>query len=99
MTFLSKYLTPTILDQTFKMYVRPHLDYGDVIFLNQLTDMMDSLESIQYQAGLVVSNCWKGTNKDKLYKELGWESLAHKGELLGIFHFTIRFSMIKPPVI
>ena len=40
--------------------------------------MMDSLESIQYQAGLVVSNCWKGTNKDKLYKELGWESLTQR---------------------
>ena len=78
MKFLSKYLTPKVLDQTFKMYVRPHLDYGDVIFHNQLVDMMDSLESIQYQAGLIVSNCWKGTNKDKLYKQLGWESLAQR---------------------
>jgi hypothetical protein len=75
MRFLSKYLTPKILDQTYKMYVRPHLEYGDVIFHDQLADMMDSLESIQYQAGLIVSNCWRGTNKVKLYKELGWESL------------------------
>ena len=43
MKFLSKYLTPKVLDQTFKMYVKPHLDYGDVIFHNQLADMMDSL--------------------------------------------------------
>ena len=46
------------------MYVRPHLDYGDVIYHNQLVDMMNSLESIQYQAGLIVTRCWKGTNRE-----------------------------------
>ena len=60
------------------MYVRPILDYGDVIFHDQLADMMNFLESIQYQAGLIVTNCWKGTSKDKLYNELGWESLAQR---------------------
>ena len=52
MKFLSKYVTPVVLDKTYKMYVRPHLDYVDVIYDNQLVDMMNSLESIQYQAGL-----------------------------------------------
>ena len=67
-----------VLDKTYKMYVRPHLDYGDVIYDNQLVDMMNSLESIQYQAGLIVTQCWKGTNKEKLYNELGWENLAQR---------------------
>ena len=78
MKFLSKYVTPFVLDKTYKMYVRPHLDYGDVIYHNQLVDMMNSLESIQYQAGLIVTKCWKGTNKQKLYNELGWESLCQR---------------------
>ena len=78
MKFLSKYVTPLVLDKTYKMYVRPHLDYGDVIYHNQLVDMMNSLESIQYQAGLIVTRCWKGTNKEKLYSELGWESLIQR---------------------
>ena len=60
------------------MYVRPHLDYGDVIYHDQLADKMNSLESIQYHAGLIVTKYWKGTNKDKLYNELGWESLAQR---------------------
>ena len=51
MKFLSKYVSPIVLDKTYKMYVRPHLDYGDVILHDQLTDMMNSLEFIQYQAG------------------------------------------------
>ena len=36
---------------------------------------MDRLESLQYQAGLAVTGMWKGTNRDKVYDELGWEPL------------------------
>ena len=60
------------------MYVCPHLDYGDLIYHNQQTDMMAKLESIQYQTALIVSNCWKGTSQLRLYKELGWESLSER---------------------
>ncbi len=45
MKFLSKYVNRKILDQTYKLYVRPHLDYGDIIYHGQLVDMMKSLES------------------------------------------------------
>ena len=34
--------------------------------------------AIQYKAGLLVSGSWKGTNRAKLYKELGWESLSDR---------------------
>ena len=36
---------------------------------------MEKLESLQYQAGLAVTGAWKGTNRDKIYEELGWEPL------------------------
>ena len=29
---------------TYKLYVRPHLDYGDVIYYNQRADMMNCIE-------------------------------------------------------
>ena len=73
--FLSKYLTREKLDLTYKMHVRPYLEYGDVLFHNCSQDLMSMIESIQYQAGLLVSGCWQGTNRVTLYKELGWESL------------------------
>ena len=38
---------------------------------------MRALESIQYQAALAITGAWKGTNANKLYMELGWESLHH----------------------
>ena len=30
--FLSKYVSRDVLDQMYKLYVRPHLDYGDIIY-------------------------------------------------------------------
>ena len=33
------------------------------------------LESVQYSAALAVTGAWRGTSREKLYNELGWESL------------------------
>ena len=62
----------------YKIYVRPHLDYGDVIYHNQSAESSDLLEAVQYQAALIVTGCWKGTSRDRLYNELGWESLSDR---------------------
>ena len=78
MKFLSNKVSSSVLELTFKMYVRPHLDYGDVIYHDQQSQTMELLEKIQYQAGLIVTNCWKGTSRIKLYNELGWESLSQR---------------------
>ena len=39
---------------------------------------MNVLERTQYQAALAVSGAWKGTNRYKIYEELGWESLDQR---------------------
>ena len=43
-----------------------------------LSTLMQEVERIQYQAGLVVSGTWKGTSRTKVYEELGWESLSDR---------------------
>ena len=86
---LSSYIPLKSLDQIYKMHVRPHLDYCDIIFhiplirsdfdsSLTLNYQMNILERTQYQAALAVSGTWKGTNRDKIYEELGWESLDHR---------------------
>ena len=72
--------------------VRPHLDYGDVIYHNQHTSSMKLLKKIQYQAGLIVTNCLRGTSRVKLYKDLRWESLAQRrtGRRLALYHKIIN---------
>ena len=39
---------------------------------------MNALERTQYQAALAVSGAWKGTNRVKIYEELGWETLDQR---------------------
>ena len=84
--FLSTYLPCKILEQLYKSYVRPHLDYGDVLYhaphseceLSHtpfLTRNMEKLEQSQYSAAIAITGAWKGTSREKYYDELGWESL------------------------
>ena len=83
---LRSYLPLDALKSIYTMHVRSILDYCDFIFhipelignfstdIN-LSNQMKILESLQYQAGLAVTGMWQGTNRDKVYEELGWESL------------------------
>ena len=77
--YLSKYVSRDVLDQIYKLYVRPRLDYGNIIYHRHDPEMLQNftrrLEQIQYSAALAVAGAWRGTNRQKLYKELGWESL------------------------
>ena len=76
--YLSKYVSRKVLDLCYKLYVRPHLDYGDIIYHNQREDLMKLIEQVQYKAALIVTGCWQGTSREKLYDELGWESLRDR---------------------
>ena len=78
---LFKYVSRDVLDQIYKLYVRPHLDYGDIIYHRYdpefKLNFTKKLESTQYSAALAVSGTWRGTDTDKLYEELGWEILYY----------------------
>ena len=65
--YLSKFVSRNVLNLLYKLYVRPHLDYGDVIYHNQRKDMMKLIEQVQYKAAIIVSGCWQGTSRVKLY--------------------------------
>ena len=75
--YLSKYISRDVLDQIYKLYVRPHLDYGDIIYHKYDPQMClnftQRLEQTQYCAALAVTGAWRGTSRGCLYKELGWE--------------------------
>ena len=80
--FMFRYVTRDVLDQMYKLYVRPHLDYGDVLYhqydANFSLSLTTVLESAQYSAALAVTGAWRGTNTDKIYEELVWKSLYHR---------------------
>ena len=53
-----------------------HAELGDFVSYSELPGLMGKLESVQYSAARAITGTWKGTSRDKLYAELGWESLS-----------------------
>ena len=60
----------------YKSFIRPHLDYGDVVYDQPHNETFCSkLESVQYNAALAITGAIHGTSQTTLYVELGLESL------------------------
>ena len=58
-----------------------------------LTNLIEKLESVQYSAALAVTGVWKGTSRQKIYGELGWESPTSDVGVDALF-FSIISSII-----
>ena len=62
--------------------MRPHLDFGDIIYHKYDPDMQlnftQQLEQTQYKAALAVTGAWMGTSRKKLLEELGLETLYNR---------------------
>ena len=60
----------------YKSFLRPLVDYGDIIYDQPNNESFcEKLESIQYKAVLAITGAIQGTSRDKIYAELGLESL------------------------
>ena len=73
---LQNFLPSAALITIYKAFIRPHLDYGDILY-DQAYNMSfhQNLESIQYNACLAITGATRGTSNENLYQELGLESL------------------------
>ena len=66
----------------YKFFIRPHLNYADIVYDQPNNDFFENkLERIQYNAALAISGAIRGTSRDKIYKELGLESLQSRRSL------------------
>jgi hypothetical protein len=67
---ISRYVSREVLDQVYKLYVRPHLDYGDIIYHkydpDMKLDLTKKLEQTQYSAALAVTGTWRSTSRRRL---------------------------------
>ena len=76
---LSSTLSRKTLLTIYKSFVRPNLDYADIIYDKPLKEAFkNKLEMVQHRAALVITGAFKGTSRNRLYEELGLESLANR---------------------
>ena len=53
----------------YKAFVRPRLDYGDILYDQAFNlSFQQKLESIQYRACLAITCSIRGTSREKIYK-------------------------------
>ena len=92
---LYKFLPRASLVNIYKCFVRPHLDYGDIIYDNSSNATFSQMiESIQYNASLSITGAIHGTSREKLYQELGFESLHDRRWFRKLcFYYKIRHNM------
>ena len=61
----------------YKLFIRPHLDYGDVIYDQPNNDSFsDKKDQLQYKECLAITGAIQGTSRECLYNEFGLESLS-----------------------
>ena len=90
---LSLILSRKSLLTIYKSFVRPNLDYADIIYDKPFNESFKrKIEMVQYKAALVITGAIKGTSRDRLYQELGLESLADRrwSRRLFFFHKIIQ---------
>ena len=64
----------------YKSFALPHLDYDDIIYDKAYNESFKTKKvCIQYNAALAITGAIKGSSREKLYQELGLESLSMKG--------------------
>ena len=60
----------------YKSFVRSHLNCGDVLYDQpNIESLCQKIESIQYNAALVITGAVKGVSQIRLYNDFGLESL------------------------
>ena len=81
----------------YKAFIRPHLDYGDIIYDRAYNESFhQKLESIQYNAVLAITGAIRGTSRAKLYQELGLESLQKRRWYRKLCYFLKIFKDQSP---
>ena len=66
------------LETLYLSYIRPLLEYADIIWCNSSTNLLNSIENIQIRAAQIVTGAKRRTSHESLYKEIGWESLSQR---------------------
>ena len=76
---LSLILSRKSLLTIYKSFVRSNLDYAVIIYDKPFNESFKrKIEMVQYKAALVITGAIKGTSRDRLYQELGLESLEDR---------------------
>lgn len=79
------------LERIYTSFIRPLLEYADVVWSNCTIEESNMLEAVQVEAARIILGVTKLCNINKMYGDLGWESLSNRREK----HRLILFYKMK----
>ena len=83
----STQLVSVPLFSVFNHFIRPILEYADVVWDNKTLFLINKLENVQIEAARIVTGRSRLVSINSLYKETGWETLQARRENHNFFFF------------
>ena len=68
------------LEKIYVTFIRPILEYADVVQDNKTLFLVNKLENVQIGAARIVTGGTRLVSINSLYKETGWETLQARQE-------------------
>ena len=84
------------LETIYLTFIRPLLEYGDVIWDNCTQYEKNELDKIQNEAARITTSTTKLVSLDNLYKEVGWQTLHRRRQDHKITLFYKMFNQLTP---
>lgn len=66
------------LEKMYTAFIRPVLEYSDSVWDNSSAEVKKQLEAVHIEAARIITGATKLCNIDKLFTDLGWESLQER---------------------
>ena len=77
-------------------FIRPILEYGDVVWDNFSQGLKDQLDKVRNEAARIVTGCTKLVAIRDLYQESGWETLSERKRKHKLIFCYKMFSGLSP---
>ena len=84
------------LETIYLTFIRPLLEYGDIIWDNCTQYEKNELDKIQNEAARITTGTTKLVSLDNLYKEVGWQTLHRRRQDHKITLFYKMFNQLTP---
>ena len=81
-----------VLEVIYKSFIRPLLEYADIVWHGCTISDSRRIERVQYECSLTVSGAVRGSSYLSLLSELGWEKLSDRRHIhsLTMFHKIVH---------
>ena len=85
------------LEKIYLTFIRPILEYADVVWDNKTLFLINKLENVQIEAARIVTGGTRLVSINSLYKETGWETLQARRENHKKIYFYKMVNGLVPP--